>query len=75
MGVLAVNGTRLEMDGQPFYFQGLSFFNALYNPRSKVDDTQRRRWGFRMLNSASSTGRSLNTCALWRRPKSARHSA
>jgi hypothetical protein len=44
MGVLAVNGTQLELDDQPFYFQGLSFFNALYNPAFNVDNAQRRRW-------------------------------
>ncbi len=30
--VLTIAGTRLLLDDQPFPFQGLSFFNALYNP-------------------------------------------
>lgn len=29
--VLTIQGTRFLLDGKPFYFQGLSFFNALYN--------------------------------------------
>jgi hypothetical protein len=30
--VLSIKGTRLLLDGQPFLFQGVSFFNATYNP-------------------------------------------
>ena len=44
MGVLSVNGTQLELDDRPFYYQGLSFFNALYNPVFNQDNEQRRRW-------------------------------
>jgi hypothetical protein len=44
VGILTVNGTRLEMDQQPFTYQGLSFFNALYNPTFNEDDGQRRHW-------------------------------
>ena len=29
---LSITGTRLMLDGQPFLLQGLSFFNAIYNP-------------------------------------------
>ena len=29
--ILSIQGTRFLLDGKPFYFQGLSFFNALYN--------------------------------------------
>lgn len=42
--VLGVDGTRITLDGQPFPFTGLSFFNALYNPTFNRDDAERRRW-------------------------------
>lgn len=41
---LSVSGTRLLLDGAPFPFQGLSFFNALYNPAFNVDNDERLRW-------------------------------
>ena len=28
---LAVSGTRFQLDGQPFPYTGVSFFNAIYN--------------------------------------------
>jgi hypothetical protein len=42
--VLSVTGTRLLLGGQPFLFQGLSFFNALYNPAFNHSEDERRRW-------------------------------
>ena len=42
--VLTIAGTRLLLDGQPFPFQGLSFFNALYNPTFNRSAEERRRW-------------------------------
>jgi hypothetical protein len=30
--ILRVDGTRLLLDNEPYFFQGLSFFNAFYNP-------------------------------------------
>lgn len=42
--VLAVAGTRLTLDGQPFPLQGLSFFNALYNLAFNRSDADRDRW-------------------------------
>ncbi|MCL4796148.1 MAG: hypothetical protein KJZ84_16425 [Bryobacteraceae bacterium] len=30
--VITVSGTRFEMDGEPFHYTGVSFFNALFNP-------------------------------------------
>jgi hypothetical protein len=42
--VLAIDGSRLLLDGQPFYFQGLSFFNAIYNPTFNRSEEERRRW-------------------------------
>jgi hypothetical protein len=41
---LRVEGTRLYLDDDPFYFQGLSFFNALYNPTFNTDAEIRSRW-------------------------------
>jgi hypothetical protein len=42
--VLGVKGTRLTLDGQPFFWQGLAFFNALYNPSFNKSDEDRLAW-------------------------------
>jgi hypothetical protein len=44
MGVLTVSGTRIHLDGQPFYYQGLSFFNALHNSTFNQNDEIRLHW-------------------------------
>jgi hypothetical protein len=41
---LEIRGTRLYLDEDPFYFQGLGFFNALYNPTFNADAEARGRW-------------------------------
>jgi hypothetical protein len=41
---LSVEGTRLLLDGRPFYAQGVSFFNALYNFTFNQDAAARERW-------------------------------
>jgi hypothetical protein len=42
--VLGVNETRLTLDGKPFYFQGLAFQNALYNPVFNQSSGSRLSW-------------------------------
>jgi len=39
--VLKINGTRFELNDQPFDFTGVSFFNALYNPTFNKSDVSR----------------------------------
>ncbi|MCX8157912.1 MAG: hypothetical protein N3J91_15980 [Verrucomicrobiae bacterium] len=41
---LSVSGTRFRLDGRPFPFTGVSFFNALYNPAFNRDSASRRQW-------------------------------
>jgi hypothetical protein len=41
---LHITGTRLLLGGKPFYWQGLSFFNALYNPTLNRTPADRLRW-------------------------------
>lgn len=41
---LEVRGTRFYLDGQPFPFTGVSFFNAIYNPTFHHDEATRLRW-------------------------------
>ena len=41
---ITVSGRKLLMDGQPFLLQGVSFFNALYNPTFNRSDDDRRFW-------------------------------
>jgi hypothetical protein len=42
--VLEIKGTRLLLDGEPFCFQGLSFFNAVYNPNFNRSVDERLEW-------------------------------
>ena len=42
--VLGVQGTKLTLDGKPFCWQGLAFFNALYNPTFNKSDDDRMQW-------------------------------
>ena len=41
---LTIDGTRLLLDGKPFYYQGVSFFNAIYNPTLHASDDARQHW-------------------------------
>jgi hypothetical protein len=41
---LTVQGSRFLLDGKPFSYTGLSFFNAIYNPSFNVDATVRTEW-------------------------------
>jgi len=43
-GELSVTGTDFLMDGKPFVYTGISFFNALYNPSFNKDSSTRREW-------------------------------
>lgn len=42
--VLGIDGMRLTLDGRPFPFQGLSFFNAPFNPTFNRGAEERRAW-------------------------------
>jgi hypothetical protein len=42
--VLSVSGTRFMLDGRPFPYTGISFFNAIYNPHFNQSPAERRRW-------------------------------
>lgn len=42
--ILKINGTRFEMNGKPFEFTGVSFFNAIYNPEFNRSSEIRRQW-------------------------------
>ncbi len=41
---ITVSGTRFLLDGKPFPFTGVSFFNAIYNPAFNESSAARRRW-------------------------------
>lgn len=57
--VLTISGTRLFLDGAPFYLQGLSFFNALYNASFNQSPEQRLHW----LEVFSANG--INCLRVW----------
>ncbi len=42
--VLTIKGTGFELNGKPFEFTGISFFNALYNPEFNKSNDSRRKW-------------------------------
>jgi hypothetical protein len=42
--VLSVSGTRFLLDGEPFNYTGVSFFNAIYNPAFNRSSEDRRQW-------------------------------
>jgi hypothetical protein len=53
LSVLGISGTRFELDGQPFEFTGVSFFNAIYNApfqRARVEWLKKfQRYGVNAL--------------------------
>ena len=57
--VVGVDGTRITLDGKPFPLTGVSFFNALYNPRFNASPEERRRW----LETFLAYG--VNTLRVW----------
>jgi len=42
--ILSVKGTGFEMNGKPFEYTGISFFNALFNPEFNKNSETRREW-------------------------------
>jgi hypothetical protein len=42
--VLTIRGTRFYLDGKAFYFEGVSFFNALYNKEFNQSAVAREKW-------------------------------
>ncbi len=42
--VLGVRGTEFTLDGKPFEFTGVSFFNAIYNAEFNRSEEIRREW-------------------------------
>ncbi|GAA4452373.1 hypothetical protein GCM10023189_15680 [Nibrella saemangeumensis] len=41
---LAIQGTSFIMDGKPFPFTGISFFNAIFNPAFNKSTADRKAW-------------------------------
>lgn len=41
---IGITGTRFTLNGQPFPFTGVSFFNAIYNPTFNASPAQRKQW-------------------------------
>ena len=41
---ITISGTRFLLDGHPFPYTGLSFFNAIYNPIFNQSSEERVRW-------------------------------
>jgi hypothetical protein len=43
-GELTISGTRFRLDGKPFPYTGISFFNAIYNPAFNKSAEERTAW-------------------------------
>ena len=41
---ITVAGTEFRLDGKPFPFTGISFFNAIYNPTFNKNTEERQKW-------------------------------
>ncbi len=41
---IAVSGTSFMLDGSPFPYTGISFFNAIYNPTFNRNSAERTKW-------------------------------
>ncbi|MDZ4801966.1 MAG: hypothetical protein SGI92_27745 [Bryobacteraceae bacterium] len=41
---LSIEGTRFRLDGKPFPYTGVTFFNAVYNPEFNKSSEDRKRW-------------------------------
>lgn len=57
--VLGIQGTHFTMDGEPFFYTGVSFFNAIYNRTLNDNDTSRKMW----LSKLKSHG--INVIRVW----------
>lgn len=57
--VLTITGRRFELNGKPFEFTGVSFFNALYNPEFNKSSDIRREWIKKFNNSG------INVFRVW----------
>jgi hypothetical protein len=56
---IEIKDLGFTLDGQPFYYTGVSFFNAIYNPTFNESDQARRTW----LNKLKSAG--INVIRIW----------
>lgn len=41
---LKIKGTRFYLNNQPFQYNGISFFNAIYNPAFNKSEAERNQW-------------------------------
>jgi hypothetical protein len=56
---LAVKGLGFTLNDQPFYYTGVSFFNAIYNPALNENDQSRKIW----LSKFKASG--INVIRIW----------
>ena len=56
---IEVKGFGFTLNGKPFFYTGVSFFNAIYNPTFNESDASRRHW----LNKLKSNG--INVIRVW----------
>jgi hypothetical protein len=56
---IEVKGLEFTLNGKPFFYTGVSFFNAIYNPTFNESDASRKQW----LNKLKSSG--INVIRVW----------
>ena len=56
---LEVKGLGFSLDAKPFFYTGVTFFNAIYNPTFNENDASRKKW----LNKLKDRG--INVIRVW----------
>ena len=56
---LQIKGTRFQMNGEPFEYTGVSFFNAIFNDEFNKNSQERKAWMQKFLDSG------INVLRVW----------
>ena len=56
---ITIKGTRFEMNGEPFEYTGISFFNAIFNEEFNRNSQVRKEWMQKFL------GTGINVLRVW----------
>jgi hypothetical protein len=57
--VITIRGTSFEMNGEPFEYTGVSFFNAIFNKEFNKSSQVRKEWMQKFLNTG------INVLRVW----------
>lgn len=57
--ILEVKGRGFTLNGQPFYYTGVTFFNAIYNPTFNESEKSRKAWLIKLKSKG------INVIRIW----------